>query len=82
MADRSWLTSPVDDSSQLHAMPAATRGMTCGRKSTVRATRASRLVAIRRMVDAIASPSRTGIALKKMISLNLYLVVLLHGLIG
>ena len=67
-AERNWLTSPVDDSSQLHMMPAATSGMTCGRKSTVRATTASRLVAISRIVAAITSPSATGMKLKKTIS--------------
>ena len=36
--ESSWLTTPVEASSQLHAMPAATSGMTCGRNSTVRAT--------------------------------------------
>ena len=36
-ADRIWLTTPVDESTQLHAIPAATSGTTCGRNSTVRA---------------------------------------------
>jgi len=45
-------------------MPAATSGMTCGRKSTVRATTARRLVAMPRMTLAAKRASATGMKLK------------------
>jgi raffinose/stachyose/melibiose transport system permease protein len=64
------LTTPVDDSSQLHAMPAATSGITCGRKITVRATRASLLAAMRRIVTSrLAVTARTVLFLPQVIPL-------------
>ena len=42
IAVRTWLISPFRDSSQPQMMPAATSGMTCGRKRTVRDTVPSR----------------------------------------
>ena len=69
-ADRTWLTTPVDDSTQLHAMPAATSGTTCGRNSTVRATAPSRRERDPPHHGRDARPSTTGIPLKKTISSN------------
>ncbi len=51
-------------------MPAETNGMTCGRNNTVRATTASRLCEIRRMVAATSRPRITGTKLKNTISSN------------
>ena len=45
-------------------MPAATSGMTWGRKSTVREMVPSRPVATRWMMLAVTSPSETGMMLK------------------
>ena len=59
---------PVSDNTQLHTMPAATRGMTCGRKRTVRAKVPSDPAATLRITDATTRPSVTGMKLKKMIS--------------
>ncbi len=64
IASSTWLTMPFDAYSQLHMMPAATSGMIWGRKSTVRDTMASRLVAKPRMVLAVKRPSSTGMKLK------------------
>ena len=50
-----WLTTPVEDSTQLQAMPAATSGTTCGRKRTARATLLIRREATRRMTVAATS---------------------------
>ena len=44
-------------------IPAATSGMTCGRKSTVREMVPNRPPAIRWMTLAVTSPSATGIRL-------------------
>lgn len=66
-ARSTWLTRPFDDSSQLHAMPAATRGMTWGRNSTVRTTVPNAPVVIRRTRLATSRPSATGTKLKKTI---------------
>ena len=63
-----WLTTPVEDNTQLHAIPAATRGTTCGRNNTARATLLTRREAIRRITVATTRPSTTGMPLKKMIS--------------
>ena len=63
-ARRISLTTPLDASSQDHMMPAATSGMTCGMKSTTRATVAIRVWTKPRMVFAVNRPSATGITLK------------------
>ena len=47
MAVRPWLIKPESDRSLPQMMPAATSGMTCGKKSTVRDTVPSRPVATR-----------------------------------
>ena len=65
---RIWLTTPLEDSSQLHMMPAATSGMICGTKRTVRETRAILLAAKPRMVLAVNRPSATGMMLKNRMS--------------
>ena len=66
-----WLTTPVDESTQLQAMPAATSGTICGRKSTVARAPPTRRDAIRlhhgRDDEA---EQRPGSPLKKMISSN------------
>ena len=66
-ARSTWLTRPFDESSQLHAMPAATRGMTCGRNRMVRTTVPNAPVVIRRTMLATNRPSATGMKLKKTI---------------
>ena len=66
----SWLTRPVEASSQLHVMPAATSGMTCGRNSTVRATVPSRPPRCVRISWRDREPEQTGMTLKKTIELE------------
>ena len=68
--DSSWLTRPVDDSSHVQTMPAATRGITWGRNSTVRDTAPSRAGGDAPDQDATTSPSTTGTKLKKTMSSN------------
>ena len=64
IARRIWFTRPVEESSQLHAMPAATSGITWGRKSTVLAAVPRRPDATSRIRDATTRPRPTGTMLK------------------
>ncbi len=58
-----WLIRPVRDSSLPQMIPAATSGMTWGRKRTVRETVPSLPLAIRWITLAVTSPSVTGMTL-------------------
>ena len=63
IAVSAWLIRPFSDSSRPQMIPAATSGMTWGRKRTVRDTVPSRPVATRWMTLAVTRPRATGMRL-------------------
>jgi hypothetical protein len=70
IAVRTWFTTPDVERTHFQAIPAATSGVICGRKRTVRDAVPKRPVAIRRMTDATISPRPTGMKEKNTISLK------------